>query len=176
MTASFAIGGIAGHCNQDKGDGATTRMPKNVVEKTVAWNSFVRATTVTPGDMSHYSGGAVIGFTATHNFLTDCVRKPEFDFVDYSDLFGLYDQENATEETPLVVVEVEGANYNFPYHGKAAASGKTLSQVAQELGWSSEVWDFSGDYPVHVGQPPLVVDQAGSNGQLGDFGENPFIQ
>ena len=75
-----------------------------------------------------------------------------------------------------MVVEVEGANYNFPYHGKAAASGKTLSQVAQELGWSSEVWDFSGDYPVHVGQPPLVVDQAGSNGQLGDFGENPFIQ
>ena len=154
VTASFAIGGIAGHCNQDKGDGATTRMPKNVVEKTVAWNSFVRATTMTP----------------------DCVRKPEFDFVDYSDLFGLYDQENASEETPLVVVEVEGANYNFPYHGKAAAAGKTLSQVAQELGWSAEVWDFSGDYPVHVGQPPLVVDQAGSNGQLGDFGENPFIQ
>ena len=176
VTANFALGGIAGHCNQDKGDGMTTRMPKNVVEKSVAWNSFVRATTVTPGDMSHYSGGAVIGFTATHNFLTDCVRKPAFDFVDYSDLFGLYDQENASEETPLVVVEVEGANYNFPYHGKAAASGKTLSQVAQELGWSSEVWDFSGDYPVHVGQPPLVVDQAGSNGQLGDFGENPFIQ
>ena len=175
VTASFAIGGIAGHCNQDKGDGATTRMPKNVVEKTVAWNSFVRATTVTPGDVGHYSGGAVVGFTATHNFLTDCVRKPDFDFVDYSDLFGLYDQENASEEIPLVVVEVEGANYNFPYHGKAAAAGKTLSQVAQELGWSAEVWDFSGDYPVHVGQPPLVVDQAGSNGQLGDFGENPFI-
>ena len=72
-------------------------------------------------------------------------------------------------------MEVEGANYNFPYHGKAAAEGKTLSQVAQELGWSSEVWDFSGAYPVHVGQPELIVDQAGSNGQIGDFGENPFI-
>jgi hypothetical protein len=175
VTASFAIGGIAGHCNQDKGDNMTTRMPKNVFEKCVAWNTFVRSSAFTEGDKSHYSGGAVVGFTATHNFLTDCFRKPGLDFVDYSDLFGLYDQENASEETPLVVVEVEGANYNFPYHGKAAAEGKTLSQVAQELGWSAEVWDFSGDYPVHVGQPALVVDQAGSNGQLGDFGENPFI-
>ena len=175
VTAGFAIGGIAGHMNQDKGDAAATRMPGNVVEKCVAWNTFVRSNSFLAGDKSHYSGGAVVGFTATHNFLTDCVRKPEFDFLDYSDLFVLYDQENASEETPLVVVEVEGANYNFPYHGKAVAEGKTLSQVAQELGWSSEVWDFSGDYPVHVGQPALVVDQAGAGGQLGDFGENPFI-
>ena len=175
VTAGFAIGGIAGHMNQDKGDAAATRMPGNVVEKCVAWNTFVRSNSFLAGDKSHYSGGAVVGFTATHNFLTDCVRKPEFDFLDYSDLFVLYDQENASEETPLVVVEVEGANYNFPYHGKAVMEGKTLSQVAQELGWSSEVWDFSGDYPVHVGQPALVVDQAGAGGQLGDFGENPFI-
>ena len=175
VTAGFAIGGIAGHMNQDKGDAAATRMPGNVVEKCVAWNTFVRSNSFLEGDKSHYSGGAVVGFTATHNFLTDCVRKPEFDFLDYSDLFVLYDQENASDEIPLVVVEVEGANYNFPYHGKAAAEGKTLSQVAQELGWSSEVWDFSGAYPVHVGQPELIVDQAGSNGQIGDFGENPFI-
>ena len=176
VTAAFGIGGIAGHCNQDKGDNMTTRTPKNVVEKCVAWNTLVRSNSFVEGDKSHYSGGAVVGFTATHNFLTDCVRRPDFDFLDYSDLFGLYDQENASEETPLVVVEVEGANYNFPYHGKAAAEGKTLSQVAQELGWSAEIWDFSGAYPVHVGQPALVVDQAGSTGQLGDFGENPFIQ
>ena len=175
VTAGFAIGGIAGHMNQDKGDAAATRMPGNVVEKCVAWNTFVRSNSFLEGDKSHYSGGAVVGFTATHNFLTDCVRKPEFDFLDYSDLFVLYDQENASDEIPLVVMEVEGANYNFPYHGKAAAKGKTLSQVAQELGWSSEVWDFSGAYPVHVGQPELIVDQAGSNGQIGDFGENPFI-
>ena len=24
---------------------------------------------------------------------------------------------------------------------------KTLSQVAQEIGWSAEVWDFSGETP-----------------------------
>ena len=175
VTAGFAIGGIAGHCNQDKGDNMTTRMPKNVFEKCIAWNTLVRSNAFVEGDKSHYSGGAVVGFTSTHNFLTDCVSRPGFDFLDYSDLFVLYDQENASEDTPLVVVEVEGANYNFPYHGKAAAEGKTVSQVAQELGWSAEVWDFSGDYPVHVGQPALVVDQSGSNGQIGDFDENPFI-
>lgn len=176
VTAGFAIGGIAGHVNQDKGDATTTRTPGNVFEKCVAWNTFVRSNSFVSGDMSHYSGGAIVGFTATHNYLTGCVRRPDLDFLDYSDLFVLYDQEDASPDVPLVVVEVEGANYNYPYHGKAAAEGKTLSDVARELGWSSEIWDFSGAYPVHVGQPPLTVDEAGSTGQLGDFGENPFIQ
>ena len=44
------------------------------------------------------------------------------------------------------MVKSEG-QYAFAYHGKAAASGKTLSQVAQEIGWSAEIWDFSGDTP-----------------------------
>ena len=38
-------------------------------------------------------------------------------------------------------------NYAFGYNGKAAAAGKTISQVAQDLGWSSDVWDFSGNAP-----------------------------
>ena len=42
---------------------------------------------------------------------------------------------------------VEGATYNYPYNGKAAAVGKTVSEVAQDLGWSSSVWDFSKDFP-----------------------------
>jgi hypothetical protein len=43
---------------------------------------------------------------------------------------------------------VKGAGtYAYAYHGKAAATGKTLSQVAQEIGWSAEVWDFSAETP-----------------------------
>ena len=38
-------------------------------------------------------------------------------------------------------------NYAFGYHGKASAAGETLSQVAQRIGWSAEIWDFSGDTP-----------------------------
>lgn len=151
VLASFAIGGIAGHCNQDKSDGPTTRMPGNVFEKCIAWNNSIHAKSQTPGDMSHYSGGAIVGFTSTHNYLTDCMRKADLDFVDYSDLFGLYDQENASPSTPLVTNVVDGANYNYPYHGKAAAPGKTLSQVARELGWSETCWNFSGSIPALTG-------------------------
>ena len=35
----------------------------------------------------------------------------------------------------------------YPYHGKVEAE-KTLSQLASTtLGWSSDVWDFTGDLP-----------------------------
>ena len=149
VSAGFCIAGIAGHCNLDqKGGNPDVSTPGNVIEKCIAWNGYVRANNVTPGDMSHYSGGAVAGYTSMRNTLSDCVRKADFDFVEYSDLFGLYDQENASPDTPLVVSTVEGATYNYPYHGKAAAAGATLSQVAQGLGWSADVWDFSGDVPV----------------------------
>ena len=44
---------------------------------------------------------------------------------------------------------LSGGNYPiFPYHGKVEA-GKTLSQLASTtLGWSSEIWDFSGPLPL----------------------------
>ncbi len=35
----------------------------------------------------------------------------------------------------------------YAYHGKVEP-GKTLSQLASTtLGWSSDVWDFTGDLP-----------------------------
>ncbi len=148
VSANFCIAGIAGHCNLDqKGGTPDVSTPANVIEKCIAWNKFVKANTVTSGDVSHYSGGAIVGFTSINNTLADCMRKADLDFVEYSDLFSIYDQENASATTPLVVNVVEGAQYNYPYHGKAAASGSTLSQVAQAIGWSTDVWDFSGDVP-----------------------------
>ena len=33
------------------------------------------------------------------------------------------------------------------YDGKPAADGMTCSRKAQEIGWSADIWDFSGDYP-----------------------------
>ena len=149
VAANFCIAGIAGHCNLDQKSGnPDATAPGNVIEKCIAWNESIKANTVTPGDVSHYSGGAIAGYTSMKNTLADCMRKADLVFVEYSDLFGLYDQENASEATPLVVTPVEGATYNYPYHGKAAASGATLSQVAQALGWSAEIWDSSGELPV----------------------------
>lgn len=149
VSANFCIGGIAGHCNLDQKSGSPEEShPDNVIEKCIAWNSSIFALTVTPGDKSHYSGGAIAGFTSRYNYLTDGMRKADLSFQEYSDLFGLYDQENASPDTPLVVNVVEGASYNYPYHGKAAPAGATLSQVAQSIGWSADKWDFSGDVPV----------------------------
>ena len=158
--ASFGIAGIAGFfCKKN-----TTPLTANAcirIEKCIAWNSEIRANwnlnddvagEPVHDDMSHYSCGAVAGYIGINNYLTDCLRNPAMAynaniFWDYSDAFSLYDQENASPTSPLVTVPVEGSNYNYPYHGKAAASGKTVSQLAQELGWSADVWDFSKDLP-----------------------------
>ena len=155
---AFALGGIAGHCNQDKGDGVTTRLPDNVIKDCIAWNESIRCNTQTPGDMSHYSSGAIVGFTATHNYLSGCLRRSDLDFYEYSDLFGLYDQEDASPSVPLVTQTVSGANYNYPYHGKAFTG--TLSAAARSLGWDETVWDLSGSMPVLTG---AVEAQSGSD-------------
>ena len=55
-----------------------------------------------------------------------------------------FDQEDSDPDHPMV----GGAGtYAFAYHGKAAAAGKTVSQVAKDLGWSETVWDLSGEFP-----------------------------
>ena len=183
---SFGIGGIGGYFTMAK---ATPKDvdPGNIFEKCIAWNDEIRAnwnlssmTAGTPsaGDKSHYSCGAIVGFAAVRNTYTDNYRNPamkynESIFFDYSDAFSLYDQANASASSPLTFNEVDGANYNYPYHGKAAAEGKTLSQVAQGLGWSAAVWDFSKDIPTLKPDAPVgPIPDVTSDGQLPGFGDN----
>jgi hypothetical protein len=72
-----------------------------------------------------------------------------------------------------VVNKVDGAAYNFPYHGIAAEAGKTLSDVAKGLGWSADIWDFSGAVPTLKANATVVPeDDAHGNGQLPGYGEN----
>ncbi len=150
---AYAVGGIGGLYNLDNNAGALAASnPDNYFEKCIAWNSEVRSGSFVSGDVTHYSNGMVVGYTSLKNYLTDCVRRPDAVyntsvFFDYSDVFSLYDQDNSNPTTPLEVVAVTGANYNWPYHGKAASAGKTVSDVAQDLGWDSAIWDFSTDYP-----------------------------
>jgi len=173
VKAGFAIGGIAGHCNLDKAASVSpsTTDPKYVIEKCIAWNKSVRTNTYKPGDETHYSSGAIAGYIATHSYLTDCIRRSDLDFLDYTDINTLYDQVNATPEAPLLISY--SATYNFPYHGTAAAVGKTLSEVAGDLGWSSEVWDFSGDYPAlkMTGVPAESHDWDNNRGKVVTPGE-----
>ena len=189
---SFAIGGIGGFFNKAN---TTQGSPKdlelgNIIENCIAWNEEIRANSPynadgtlgepATGDVSHYSCGAIVGYTAVKNTLRGCLRNPamkynEVGFFDYTDAFSLYDQNDASAASPLVVNEVTGANHNYPYHGKAAAAGKTLSQVAKGLGWSSSVWDFSGDVPVLKAKSSSDEPEAPEpGGQLPDYDENEF--
>ncbi len=150
FAATRSVGGIVAHANQDKGDQNETRMPGNVVKGCIAWQDAIKTRTYLGAELGGndwYSAGAIVAFGSTHNTYADCYRKADLDFRDYADPFLLYDQENTSPDSPLVVKPVEGNTHNYPYHGKAAAAGATISQLAQSLGWSAEVWDFSGDIP-----------------------------
>lgn len=186
---SFGIGGIGGYFCKAKATPNDVD-PGNIIENCIAWNEEIRANSSykddgtvgepTPGDLSHYSCGAIVGWTAVRNTLRNCYRNPAMKynqtiFFDYSDAFSLYNQEDVSPASPLVVVAVDGANYNYPYHGKAAPTGKTVSEIAKGLGWSSSIWDFSGELPVLKGKPSSdEPDAPDPNGQLPDFDENEF--
>lgn len=153
VTTQFIFGGIVGRaCKGSKTNASNCNSlePGNHVENCIAWNDFLKSDFIseaTPAE--HYSSGAVIGGTAVKNYLKNCWRKSDLSFTDCPKnaelgTYVLVDQEDADPEHPMV----KGAGtYAFAYHGKAAAAGKTLSQVAQEIGWSDEVWDFSGETP-----------------------------
>jgi len=171
--AQFQYGGIVGNALMGGKSGNATVNPKQHVERCLAWNKSVY--TDNNDETLHYSSGAIVGYTALKNYHVDCYRKFDLIFKECNaNSFNvLYDQENSSPENPLVEA-VEG-QYNFPYHGKAAAEGATASQVAKALGWSESIWDLSGDLPFFKGgDAPVIVSDDEANGQLPDFDENEF--
>ena len=56
---------------------------------------------------------------------------------------GQSDQANGSLYLPSSL----GQHY-WPYHGTAAAAGKSASDVARDLGWDTSIWDLSGSTPV----------------------------
>lgn len=147
VKSQYFIAGIAGRANLADKKKQATNTPENHVENCIAWNTEITSTCADENE--HYSSGVIIGSTAQKNYLKNGWRKADIAFTDCpgniaKGTYAPFDQEDATPDTPLVKNE---GQYGFAYHGKAAASGKTLSQVAQEIGWSADVWDFSGDTP-----------------------------
>lgn len=175
--AQFKYGGIVGDAAQGQKTGEGLDI-KNHVEKCIAWNESIYSDVA---DASvHYSAGAVVGFTSVKNYLSDCYRRADLDFSDCpGNTFNvLFDQENSTPESPLkqVAQSTGGTNYNFPYHGKAAAAGATASQVAKALGWDENIWDLSGALPFFKGgDAPVIIVDDNANGQLPDFGDHEFF-
>lgn len=161
--ASRCAGGIAGFCNLDSGSNYTTNQPDNVIQGCIAWQDKIYTRTQNESG-NFYSAGAIAGITATHNYLVNCLRRSDMVFTDYASTLVLYDQENASPSTPLVVTAVAGKGHIYPYHGKSFAG--TLSQAAKSLGWDETVWDLSGATPVLTGAvevlPPAEMPSSGA--------------
>ena len=173
------IGGIAGYCNLDSGAGKgyETNMPGNIISGCIAWQTELKTTTYQGATSSSnfWSSGAILSGTATHNYLSNCWRRSDMDFRDYSAQFTLYDQEDASPSNPLVVDNPDPATFKnyYPYHGKAAGAGETLSDVAKRIGWSETVWDLSGDIPVLTGAVEPVPSSGSSAVSPGSAGSGP---
>lgn len=148
----YAIGGLLGRAfglANSKGDPSTD--VNTTVEGCIAFNPSINTTAAAGINATKtYSGGAIIGFSSYPNTLKNCWRKASMEFNYYSvgELNNLYDQADSSPSSPLTQPWT-AAEYKWlsPYHGKAAAPEATVSSIAQTLGWSSAIWDFSEDLP-----------------------------
>lgn len=148
------IGGIVGQAN-------TTP----TVEKCIAWNASV---SVSGNEATRYSCAAVVGVMFPAGNAIGCVRKSEFSITGLYEetdqtkaiykMNGVFDQNDVTSSSKLQnnmgesiadtkIHSTQPTYPKYPYHGKAAASGETLSDVATRLGWDATVWDLSGNEP-----------------------------
>ena len=126
------------------------------MSNSVAWNSIVKSAL---NEATRYSSAAVVGTAYPTCTLVNNYRKPEMELTAYwvPDM-ATFQHADVTEGHPLTDntgAEMEDtstgsgqAHYPiYPYHGKVEV-GKTLSALARDvLGWSSDIWDFSGELP-----------------------------
>ena len=145
LNVSRNAGGIVGALHQNG---------KSKVERCIAWNTRIESATSQTG---WYSSGAVVGFMKNKDTMTDNYRRLDMVFdVKYTDknyeVPQLFDCENFDNDNPFAWTSYNDGNYwgtyYQPYHGKAAAAGETVSDVARRIGWSEDVWDLSGPLPV----------------------------
>lgn len=143
ITGWAGVGGIVGRAGglvwNANGNGYD-----NTIESCIAWLDNI---TATRKDENGGGSGIIVGYTGTKNSLKNCWRKPTA-ILTANYCSEVYDQEDADATTPLVINAVPPKyTYIYPYHGKAAEASATASSLAQSLGWSADVWDFSGSEP-----------------------------
>ncbi len=148
------LGGIVGYaCAGSGGNWNTSNASGINVSECIAWNPSVAWDPGTETNTNYGSSGAIVGFTSVKNVLSNCYRRSDMTYQN-SNQQGtcqttMVDQPNCdgTNWTKGTTIGTDGAN-NCPYYGVAAASSATVSSIAQTLGWSGDVWDFTGDQPV----------------------------
>lgn len=153
-----ATGGIVGRACNGVWDVSTAT--NNTVSKCIAWNPNI---TFDGTASTSASSGAIIGYTSFKNTLNNCYRRYDMVYknsntavgttcqtsmVDQVDSDGTNWTVNGTRPSGAVPAGTSAdAQYQAPYYGVAASAGTTVSSLAQALGWSSDVWDFSADLP-----------------------------
>ena len=176
VNAKWSVGGISGSCSYGKAY-AVDDIPvtKDVVAGCIAWNDEIKATNTSS---TNYSSGAVVAFCNIYQYFVDNYRKPGMTFdvpVDQKDEDGNlqaadafriepYDQANSGDPIALTLVGNMSPvpyMYSYPYHGKVAPDGSTVSSVAKTLGWDENVWDLSGELPVLKNDTPPALEVPG---------------
>ena len=153
VNAGRVIGGIVGlACYQTWGDATVAN---NTITGCIAWNPEVKAAQSGTG---FGSSGAVIGHTSFKNVFGNCYRRSDMDYansyscsggewnttcVDQPDCNGTNWAKGTTPGTK------SGYTYQQPYYGVAKdPASNTVSSIAKDIiGWSGDIWDFTGDLP-----------------------------
>ncbi|MBP5381725.1 MAG: hypothetical protein J6Y45_00055 [Bacteroidales bacterium] len=144
ISNNFETGGLIGFANVE---GLT-------MTNSAAWNDSITASSI---GAANWSTGAIVGVTYLTSTLTNNYRSPDMKLTAYWGNYGGYTIEltnkfqhpDVSPSAPLTDINGNAVSHanNRPYHGKCDAD-KTLSQLASTtLGWSSDVWDFSGSLP-----------------------------
>ena len=143
ISAGRVLGGIVGRAAGGGWNYETTT--NNKISRCIAFNPSVTALQVG----TYGSSGAIVGVTSIKNVLEKSYRLYNMNFAN-SNNWGnnMVDQEDCdgTNWTRAVATGTGDGN-QCAYFGKAAAATATVSSLAQTLGWSSDVWDFTGDLP-----------------------------
>lgn len=176
VKAKWSAGGISGSCSYGKVY-AVDDIPvtKDVVAGCIAWNDEIKATNTST---TNYSSGAVVAFCNIYQYFVDNYRKPGMTFdvpvdqmdedgnLQAADAFRIepYDQANSGDPIALTLVGNMSPvpyMYSYPYHGKVAPDGSTVSSLAKILGWDENVWDLSGELPVLKNDTPPALEVPG---------------
>lgn len=153
-----AMGGIVGRACS--GGWPVSNESNNTISKCIAWNPAI---TYDGTAGTNASSGAIVGYTSFKNILNNCYRRYDMAYKNSNSAVGTTCQTSMVDQ-----IDCDGTNwaingnrpaggtpagtsadaqYQAPYYGIAAASTATVSSLAQTLGWSSDVWDFTGDLP-----------------------------
>ena len=164
MSGSFAQGGLVGFMETSA-----------TIEDCAAWNSSITAATIGSGNWSSGAviGVAWPKATLSNNVRKSDISIKAYwgNVTGYTKQLATdYDHPDVSSTNPLIVVDKNdgttlrqttaagtgSGNDNYPqfaYHGRHVAGGTSLSTLASTakasggLGWSSDVWDFTGDLP-----------------------------